>query len=100
MIANPWLDFAPDHPTAPTGDGGGQSRKFWLLIEQVWHVDANRPMSHPAVRVIGMTIIKLSLVDPALVGDDNDTWIESCLHCGTLENGGDNLCPSCDDLAA
>lgn len=47
-----------------------------------------------------MTIIKLSLVDPASVGEDNDTWIESCLHCGTLENGGDNLCPACDDLAA
>jgi RNA polymerase subunit RPABC4/transcription elongation factor Spt4 len=47
-----------------------------------------------------MTIIKLSLVDPALVDDDTDTWIESCLHCGTLDNGGDNFCPACDDLAA
>lgn len=46
-------------------------------------------------------IASLRLVDPALIADDDDTWIESCLHCGTLDNSGDRLCIDCDeDLAA
>ena len=47
-----------------------------------------------------MTITSLKLVDTRNHDDDDDTWIESCLQCGTLENCGDNLCPNCDDLAA
>lgn len=47
-----------------------------------------------------MTITSLTLVDTALLPDDDDTWIESCLQCGTLENHGDHLCVACDDLAA
>jgi len=48
-----------------------------------------------------MTITKLSLVEtPTFADEDSDTWIESCLQCGTLENCGDNLCEGCDDLAA
>jgi len=47
-----------------------------------------------------MAITKLSLVDTSTLGDDNDTWIEACLQCGTLDNCGDNLCSLCDDLAA
>ncbi|MBT5755525.1 MAG: hypothetical protein KC481_04660 [Acidimicrobiaceae bacterium] len=45
-----------------------------------------------------MTLTSLTLVDTSTL--DDDTWIESCLQCGTLENCGDNLCPNCDDLAA
>jgi|GEM_PF-2359537 len=47
-----------------------------------------------------MTITTLTLVDPATLHDDTDTWVEACLQCGTLENWGDNLCADCDDLAA
>ncbi len=47
-----------------------------------------------------MTITSLRLIDTATLDDDNDTWIESCLHCGTLDNGGDRFCEACDDLAA
>jgi hypothetical protein len=47
-----------------------------------------------------MTITSLTLVDTALLVDDDDTWIESCLQCGTLDNNGDNLCVACDGLAA
>lgn len=43
--------------------------------------------------------VSLTLVDPATVGDD-DTWIESCVQCGTLENCGDLFCTECDELAA
>jgi len=56
-------------------------------------------MSHPAVKVEIMTITSLRLVDTTMLPDD-DTWIDSCLQCGTLENCGDQLCPTCDDLAA
>jgi hypothetical protein len=44
-------------------------------------------------------IISLGLVDTTML-PDCDTWIESCLHYGTLENCGDQLGPTCDDLAA
>jgi len=55
------------------------------------------PPSHDEL----MTITKLSLVEtPTFADEDSDTWIESCLQCGTLENCGDNLCEGCDDLAA
>ena len=47
-----------------------------------------------------MTITSLHLVDTSLVDADDDTWIECCLQCGTLENSGDSLCLACDDLAA
>lgn len=47
-----------------------------------------------------MKITTLTLVDPASIADDNDTWIEACRQCGSLENCGDNLCFDCDDLAA
>lgn len=47
-----------------------------------------------------MTITTLTLIDTTHLSEDDDTWIESCLHCGTLDNGGDQLCQSCDDLAA
>ncbi len=47
-----------------------------------------------------MTLTSLQLVDTTLVDDDDDTWVEYCLHCGTLENSGDRLCVACDDLAA
>ncbi len=47
-----------------------------------------------------MTLTSLTLVDTSTLDDDDDTWIESCLQCGTLENWCDNLCPNCDDLAA
>jgi len=46
-----------------------------------------------------MTITTLTLVDPDTLDDDNDTWVEFCFNCGTLENGGDRLCPACDDNA-
>ncbi len=47
-----------------------------------------------------MTVTSLRLVDTSLLSDDDDTWIESCLQCGTLDNSGDSLCIACDDLAA
>jgi hypothetical protein len=47
-----------------------------------------------------MKIVSLTLVDPTDFSSDDDTWIESCLQCGTLENSGDLLCSHCDDLAA
>lgn len=47
-----------------------------------------------------MTLSHLTLVDPETLDDDCDTWIESCLQCGTLENAGDRFCLACDDLAA
>jgi len=53
----------------------------------------------PPLHTEGMKIVSLKLVDPATLQDD-DTWIESCAQCGTLENSGDLLCLACDDLAA
>jgi len=47
-----------------------------------------------------MKIVSLTLVDTTELDIDDDTWIESCLQCGTLENSGDMLCLACDDLAA
>lgn len=57
-------------------------------------------MSHPIVTMAIMKIVSLTLVDPTDFSSDDDTWIESCLQCGTLENSGDLLCSHCDDLAA
>lgn len=74
---------------------------WWEGLTKVGRARASyMSLSHPSVTVGTMTITSLRLVDPHNLDDDDDTWIESCLQCGTLENCGDNLCPSCDDLAA
>ena len=57
-------------------------------------------LSYPLVMMVGMHVVSLKLIDTSGPDAEVDTWIECCMHCGTLDNCGNTFCIDCDDLAA
>ena len=50
--------------------------------------------------MVCMTVVSLKLIDTTDLDIDQDTWIESCVHCGAVDNCGNTFCVDCEDLAA
>ena len=74
--------------------------------DELWGVDVRssrrraEKLSYPLVMMVGMHVVSLKLIDTSGPDAEVDTWIECCMHCGTLDNCGNTFCVDCDDLAA